>query len=82
MTRIRPITPMFKPVPGGYVFRAPSRWVFWGRRFYFVNEMQKAELVSIIAAPGPRRLRAHIFMVALFGLIFFRDHDPRLCFRS
>jgi hypothetical protein len=69
MASVRATTPMFKPVPGGYVFRAPSQWVFWRRRFYLVNETQRAELLSIIATHGIHRMRGHIFMVALIGLV-------------
>jgi hypothetical protein len=43
MAGVRATTPMFKPVPGGHVFRAPSQWVFWRRRYYLVNETQRAE---------------------------------------
>ena len=70
MAGVRAITPMFKPVPGGYVFRAPNLWVFGRKRFYLVNETQRAELLSIIAARGLQRARGHIFMVALVGLVF------------
>jgi hypothetical protein len=69
MAGVRATTPMFKPVPGGYVFRAPSPWIFWRRRFYLVNETQRVELLSILAARRVHRVRARIFMVALFGLI-------------
>jgi hypothetical protein len=41
MASVRAITPMFKPVPGGYVFRAPNPWVFWRKRFYLVNETHR-----------------------------------------
>src|SRR5271169_627820 len=70
MAGVRAITPMFKPVPGGYVFRAPNPRVFWGRRFYLVNETQRAELLSIVAARGLQRARGYIFLIALIGLIF------------
>jgi MFS family permease len=35
---------VFKPVMGGYIYRAPSLWIFGGRH-YRVNEAQKSELV-------------------------------------
>jgi len=39
-------------VPGGYVFQAPSPWVFGSARRYLVDEGQKAEIVAIFT---PRR---------------------------
>jgi hypothetical protein len=70
MADVRAITPMFKPVPGGYVFRTPRRWVFWRNRFYLVNEAQRAELLAIIDARGLHRARGYIFLIALAGLVF------------
>jgi hypothetical protein len=69
MAGARAITRFFKPVPGGYVFRAPSPWIFWDRRFYLVNERERTELLSILAAPRVHRVRARVFLVTLFGLI-------------
>jgi hypothetical protein len=44
----------FKPVPGGYVYRAPSAWLFGPRNHYLVNEAEKAEILSIIrGSSGP-----------------------------
>lgn len=70
MAGARAITPMFKPVPGGYVFRPPGRWVFGPKRFYLVNEAQRAELLSIAATRGLHRARGYIFLIALVGLVF------------
>jgi hypothetical protein len=72
MAAVRAITPMFKPVPGGYVYRPPTRWIFWRKRFYLVNEAQKEELLSIVAARGlyGARVRGYIFLIALVALIF------------
>jgi hypothetical protein len=70
MADTRMITPMFKPVPGGYVFRTPRRWVIWRKRFYLVNEAQRVELLSILAARGLRRVQGYTFLIALAGLIF------------
>jgi hypothetical protein len=36
----------FRPVDGGYLYRAPNRWVFGRYRHYFVNADQKAALAS------------------------------------
>ena len=43
---------MFKPVPGGWVYRAPNPWVFGDTPHYFVKEAQKAQIDAIIV---PRR---------------------------
>ena len=63
MTDVRETT-MFKPVPEGYVYRAPSKWVFGGNRFYLVNETQKAEILAIARA----RSQAP-FWLTLTGLV-------------
>ena len=34
---------MFEPVPGGFIFRAPTPWIFGSTRRYFVEEDQYAE---------------------------------------
>jgi len=36
----------FKPVEGGFLYRAPNPWVFGRYRHYFVNAEQKATLAS------------------------------------
>jgi hypothetical protein len=36
----------FRPVDGGFLYRAPNRWVFGRYRHYFVNADQKAALAS------------------------------------
>src|SRR5262245_15524818 len=36
----------FRPVEGGFVYRAPSPWLFGRYRHYFVNAEQKAVLAS------------------------------------
>src|SRR5260370_24932794 len=44
----------FKPVPGGYVYRAPSAWLFGPPNHYLVNEAEKAEILSIMrGSSGP-----------------------------
>jgi hypothetical protein len=40
----------FKPVAGGWVFRAPIAWYFGRRPHYLVNETQKARIAAILAA--------------------------------
>jgi hypothetical protein len=40
----------FKQVPEGYVFRAPTPWIFGRARYFLVNEAQKAQLVAVLTA--------------------------------
>ena len=42
----------FKPVPGGWIYRAPNPRVFGDAPRYLVNDTQKAEIEAIVA---PRR---------------------------
>ena len=69
------VSAMFRPVPGGYVFRSPNQSVFGDILYnwyylmgdaphYLVNEAQKAEIVAIIT---PRRpiLRVIVITIAL-----------------
>jgi len=39
----------FKPVPGGWIYRAPNPWVFGDAPRYLVNDTQKAEIEAIVA---------------------------------
>jgi hypothetical protein len=57
---------MFKKVPEGYLFRAPSPWVFGRARFYLVDEAQKAQLLAIITARS--QLVFWFALVALIGV--------------
>jgi hypothetical protein len=44
----------FKPVPGGYIFAAPSERPFGPPRFYQVNDSEKAELIALRRASDAR----------------------------
>ena len=48
----RPKSVMFKPVAGGWVYRAPNPWVFGDAPHYLVNDAQKAQIEAVII---PRR---------------------------
>lgn len=37
---------VFKPVSGGYVYRAPNRWLFGSRQHFLVTERQKAAILA------------------------------------
>jgi hypothetical protein len=41
---------VFKPVAGGYVYRAPAAWPFGSRDHFLVTEGQKAALLTIYTA--------------------------------
>lgn len=58
----------FKQVPGGYVYRAPNRWMFGPVRHYLANEAQKAEIIAILT---PRRpvLKQMMLWIALVLMV-------------
>ena len=39
----------FKPIEGGYVFQAPSPWMFARPRYYLVSAAKKAEISAHLA---------------------------------
>ena len=47
---------MFKRVPDGFVFRAPTLWPFGRGRFLLADESRKAEIVARVAGPGRWKL--------------------------
>ena len=68
----------FKPVADGYVYRAPSLWLFGPGRYYRVNEDQKAELT----VHHSRIMRLTFWMIVIAAGIgaplagaFFADHS-------
>src|SRR5579862_5791535 len=73
---------LFKPVPGGFVYRAPNPWIFGRADHFLVNEQQKAELLGILVAPRPMLRVAAIVAGALLwavamGTVFwaFSGHE-------
>jgi hypothetical protein len=44
---------LFRPAPGGYVYREPYRWPFGEAPHYLVNEDQKAEIMAIVISKRP-----------------------------
>jgi hypothetical protein len=75
---------LFKPVPGGFIYRAPNPWIFGRADHYIVNEQQKAELLGMLVAPRPL-LRLTVIVAAVmawgvamgtFGWIFSGHEDP------
>ena len=73
---------MFKPVPGGFVYRAPNAWLIGRGKFYFVTEAQRAEIVARSSPPKVAWLSALMIMMVLLGLgaafaINWYRHDNR-----
>src|SRR5258705_10775537 len=75
----------FKPVPEGYVFRAPNPWIFGPADHYLVSEAQRDEIAAILLPKWPRRALAKLVAVSvaisltvyagLCGIIYFAsDH--------
>ena len=60
---------LFKPVPAGFIFRAPNPWIFGRADHYLVNAQQKAALLGILVAPRPwLRVAALLVGVLLWGV--------------
>jgi hypothetical protein len=74
----------FKQVPDGYVYRAPSRWLFGPARHYLANEAQKAAIVAVLTPRRPILFQSILWiaftsMVAAGGGIVWActgDSDP------
>jgi hypothetical protein len=58
----------FKPMAGGFVFRAPRPRVFGAADRYLVNEAKKAEILQIMAAHQMTPKRARV-IAAVAGLL-------------
>ena len=57
----------FKPVPGGFVYRAPKPWLFGPTRHYLTSESEKAEISAIMT---PRRpILFHVALWMAFSLM-------------
>ena len=56
---------LFKPVPGGWVYRAPSPWVFGDTPHYIVNDAQKARIEAIVV---PKRF-ALLAVILVGGIL-------------
>jgi hypothetical protein len=60
----------FKPVSGGYVYRAPNTWLFGSRRHFLVTEAQKAAIVAIVSSTvGPVLWTTGATWIALSALL-------------
>jgi hypothetical protein len=75
---------LFKPVPGGFIYRAPNPWIFGRADHYVVNEQQRAEVLGMLVAPRPLLRLAVIVAGALLwgaamgtvGWAFSGHEDP------
>jgi len=52
-TRTQVAAVLFRPAPGGYVYREPYRWPFGDAPHYLVNEDQKAAIMDITLSKRP-----------------------------
>jgi hypothetical protein len=75
---------LFKPVPGGFIYRAPNPWIFGHANHYIVSEQQKSELLEMLVAPRPL-LRGGVVIVGVLlwgaamgtiGWAFSGHEDP------
>src|SRR5262249_24855044 len=57
----------FKPVEGGFLYRAPNPWVFGRYRHYFVNAEQKATLASAHRTTMQQTFWAIVIGAGAFG---------------
>ena len=78
----RPKSVMFKPVAGGWVYRAPNPWVFGDAPHYFVNDAQKAQIEAVIIPRRPVLFGAMLvagitaWVLAVVGIVWgFSRHD-------
>ena len=74
----RPKSVMFKPVAGGWVYRAPNPWVFGDAPHYLVNDAQKVQIEAIIVPRRPVLFGAMLvggivaWVFALVGIVWAR----------
>jgi hypothetical protein len=81
-TRTQIAAVLFRPAPGGYVYREPYRWPFGEAPHYLVNEDQKAAIMEITLSKRPILLQVLLWstlcaMVALacVGMWAITGHD-------
>jgi hypothetical protein len=62
---------LFKPASGGgWIFRAPSPWLFGDVPHYIVNDTQKAQIETILEPRLKPALLATVLILAIFGWVF------------
>ena len=50
MIEFRKVVVYFKPVSGGYIYRAPNTWLFGSAEHFLVTEGQKAEILATVTS--------------------------------
>jgi hypothetical protein len=62
---------LFKPASGGgWIFRAPSPWLFGDVPHYVVNDAQKAQIEAILEPRLKPALLATVLILAIFAWVF------------
>lgn len=56
----------FKPVPEGWIFRAPNPWILGLHRHYLVSENQKTEIIAFFSQVNWR----FVIVVGVFAVFF------------
>jgi hypothetical protein len=81
-TRTQIAATLFRPAPGGYVYREPYRWPFGDAPHYLVNADQKAALLAIIVPKRPILWQVVLWStfclmvaIACVGLWLYTGHD-------
>lgn len=81
-TRTQIAATLFRPAPGGYVYREPYRWPFGEAPHYLVNADQKAALLAIIVPKRPVLWQVVLWStlclmvaIACVGLWLYTGHD-------
>jgi hypothetical protein len=69
---------MFEPVPDGFIFRAPTPWIFGSTRRYFVEEDQYIELAARLSSRKPFLIAAGVAIVVSLIVIFGVSAGERL----
>jgi len=70
VTEFRKFVVFFKPVPGGYVYRAPNTWLIGSRAHFLVTEAQKAAILAIVSSTvGPVLWMTGLTWIALSALL-------------
>ena len=70
MIEFRKVFVYFKPVSGGYVYRAPNTWLFGSAEHFLVTEGQKAAILAIVTSTvGPALWMIAISWITLSVLL-------------
>lgn len=59
---------LIKPVPGGFVYRAPKSWLIGRANHYFVTEAQKDEIIAASQPPSLIEMFSSLMTMVLLGV--------------